>query len=174
MYGELPGQPISDRVKTVRANLVDFDPPDHFDDVWSNGSLEHVAPVDAFLSGMHRWLRPGGTAIICNDNALNPLRHLMVIRERGSWRREIRMLREPVTGEPMLWANENIHVPASIARRLRAIGFRNVRTTYQSVVPSFAVRSDAIRHMAEAMEKLSNIPVLSAFLAGDCTITGTC
>lgn len=167
MYAELLGVRIEERVTTVQANLTDYDPGRTFDFAWSNESIEHIVPLDGFFARLPGWLADGGTAVICNDNALNPVRHAMVIRSRGALRVPMVQIDSPLTGEPMTYAMEDIHVPGGIRRRLRRAGFSEVRLLFQNVVPSVLVRGTTGLRLAAVAEGLTSVPVLRHVVAGD-------
>src|SRR5207249_4150678 len=146
---ELLGEPIEGRIETRQGNLTDFQPGEVYDYLWSNESIEHIAPLDAFLKQIPSWLRPGGLAVICNDNALNIVRHAVVARGRKSWRAPMWRVRDPGTGKAALYAIENIQSPTSIRRRLLDAGFRRVELEFYNVVPSVAVRNRWSRALAD-------------------------
>lgn len=60
-----------DRVRFVCADLRTWEPPHRFDVIFSFDALEHIGRPREFLQGMHRFLAPGGVAVV----SFGPLYH---------------------------------------------------------------------------------------------------
>jgi 2-polyprenyl-3-methyl-5-hydroxy-6-metoxy-1,4-benzoquinol methylase len=86
LYGRILGVDIASRIQCVSAHLPEYQPGQRFDFVWSNESIEHISPLDAFFRRIPGWLAPDGKVVICNDNVLSPIRLFATVRARGSLR----------------------------------------------------------------------------------------
>jgi SAM-dependent methyltransferase len=166
LYGELFGIPLSERVDTVAAHLPDYEPEQRFDYAWSNESIEHIAPLERFLGRLPGWLNPGGAAVICNDNALNPIRLAVTMRARRSFRARY-ATRDTVEGTQVPYGDEMIRSAVSTGRLLREAGFASVETRMLSVVPSQLVRGDRSEAAARRLERVASVPGLRLLVGGD-------
>ncbi|UCC73152.1 MAG: class I SAM-dependent methyltransferase [Gemmatimonadota bacterium] len=58
-------EPAADRVRLVHQDIVDFEPNEGYDAIFTNLVLHNIAPDDrrSVLERLHGWLEPGGTFI---------------------------------------------------------------------------------------------------------------
>jgi SAM-dependent methyltransferase len=166
LYGEIFGVDLSSRVRVVAAHLPTYEPDETFDYAWSNESIEHILPLEPFLRRLPGWLAEDGAAVICNDNALNPVRMLVTMRARGSVRARHVTHTSP-DGTAVSYGNEIIRSPLSTRRMLQSAGFRSVELRMLSVVPSQLVRNDVAETLARRLEGLASVPAARIVAGGD-------
>ncbi|MDW7760459.1 MAG: class I SAM-dependent methyltransferase [Acidobacteriota bacterium] len=114
------------RVRFRNANILRFlEKSEPFSLIWAMEAVSHIYPEEKFLRLAYEKLRPGGKLIISDPNNLNPLAWLRSVRIRGSVRPSTHTrFHDPETGEPVDYGQELTFTVFSIARRLRAAGFR--------------------------------------------------
>jgi 2-polyprenyl-3-methyl-5-hydroxy-6-metoxy-1,4-benzoquinol methylase len=167
MYGRLFAVDLGCHIQRVSSHLPDYEPNCRYDVVWSNESIEHIAPLERFFGRLPGWLAPHGRVVICNDNALSPIRLAATIRARGSWRARYETRTVPGRAAPIPYGNEVIRSPVATARMLKAAGLGRIEYSMMSVFPSELARHAALLPLAGAAEKLAAVPALRLFVAGD-------
>lgn len=167
MYSRVLDVDLMSRVTTVAAHLPRLSLPDRFDLAWSNESIEHITPLQAFFTRLRETLTPDGVAIICNDNAMNPAVLLGVMIDRGSLKATRQQRIDPSTGERIEYANEAIRVPRSVKRMLLEARFQSVSVEFLNVVPARFARGGRALSVSEGAEHLAHLPVARSILATD-------
>jgi 2-polyprenyl-3-methyl-5-hydroxy-6-metoxy-1,4-benzoquinol methylase len=167
MYGRLFGVDLVARITCVAAHLPVYQPEQRFDVIWSNESIEHIAPLGQFFSRLKGWLSPGGRVVICNDNVMSPIRLLATIRARGSLRARYETRTVPGVADSIEYGVEVIRSPLSTTRMLAATGLPRVECTMMSIFPSRLVRSNWMYKFAQIAESIARVPGVRLFAAGD-------
>jgi hypothetical protein len=167
MYSRVLDVDLESRVSTVAAHLPRLSLPDPFEVAWSNESIEHITPLQSFFNRLRETLTPGGVAIVCNDNAMNPAVLFGVMMDRGSLKATRQQRIDPSTGAGIEYANEAIRVPQSVKRMLLKARFARVGVEFLNVVPARLVRGERALSMVEKAERLAHFPLARSILATD-------
>lgn len=106
-----------------------------FDVVWMEQTFHHIEPRMEFLRLLKSLVKPGGSFVISEANALNPLLQLQLIGRRG-----FKTLRKYTdsSGRTHLYGNERITTAGSLSRQLASVGFRVMSVRHFRVLPNVA------------------------------------
>jgi 2-polyprenyl-3-methyl-5-hydroxy-6-metoxy-1,4-benzoquinol methylase len=114
------------------AQIIDFNDDAGFDLIWMEQAFHHLEPRAEVLKQIAKLLRPGGSVVFSEANALNPLLQLQLLRVRG--------LKMFVTIETdrgkVVWGNERVLSRGSLKRLLRKEGLEQVSSRYYRVFPA--------------------------------------
>jgi 2-polyprenyl-3-methyl-5-hydroxy-6-metoxy-1,4-benzoquinol methylase len=98
-----------------------------YDLVWAMESISHIDPAEAFLTRVAERLDTGGRLVISDSHILNPAMAWRVWRLRASGVAE-RSQRTLASGAALPYAQERLFTVGQLSRKLRAAGFRSVRS----------------------------------------------
>jgi SAM-dependent methyltransferase len=130
-----------------------------FDYAWSNESIEHIHPPEAFFREVHRLLKPGGRVFIINQNGMSAYEQIKAIRTRGLrvyWKDV-----DPRSGEEILIAEERLLTPGRCRRQLEQLGFSDARVQLNGLVPSpLAGRAVSPHGLARVDRFMCSLPII--------------
>jgi SAM-dependent methyltransferase len=134
--------------------------------IWSNGSIEHIHPVEDFLQVCWDRLEPGGRLIIANVNGLSPYAQLKALYARGfNLYRE--KFADPVSGDCVVYAMERLLAFPWLKAALRKPGFEIVSVVTQGLIPAFFVRGRRSYELTRNLERLlAAVPGVSFVMEG--------
>jgi 2-polyprenyl-3-methyl-5-hydroxy-6-metoxy-1,4-benzoquinol methylase len=164
-------QAVSDTSVNIRfenANVFRFlEQSNSFDVIWAMEAISHIYPPEAFFRVALSRLKPGGRLIISDPNSLNPLAWLRSARIRGSVRHvPHRRFRDPETGTPIDYGQEQIFSVFRLKLLLASIGFSVTRTCVSgflctSLLPRAVVTSKIGYALLSRLQQLAmSIPVI--------------
>lgn len=114
-------------------SLLEMDGADRFDLIWVQQTFHHLEPRAECVAAITRLLRPGGSVVMSEVNAWNPLLQLLLLRRRGF--KTIAEF-EDDSGALIPYGNERILTAAALKRWFRRAGLPESRVSYYRVFPS--------------------------------------
>jgi SAM-dependent methyltransferase len=122
-FASKTGQPL--HADFVCANIFELlADTEKFDVIWAMEAISHIYPQEKFLSLARKALCDGGRLIISDPNRLNPKSLWRSIRIRGSLvHRPHNRFRDPKTGQPVDYGQEQIISPYTLSRALKRTGY---------------------------------------------------
>lgn len=112
-----------------------------FDAVWMEQAFHHIEPRAQFLELLRLLVRPGGTLVISEANAWNPLLQIQLFRRRGF--KTLRVYQDSF-GQAHPYGNERITSSRQLTRQLIRVGFQVRSVRHFRVLPN-AAWSDRLR-----------------------------
>ena len=119
-------------VKFKKQSILDVESTDQYDVVWIEQAFHHLEPREMVLEKIKELVRPGGTLIISESNAWNPIISISLLKQCGFKRVITRMDEDKV----IILGDERIITPLSLKRKLKKVGFKNIRREYYRVFPN--------------------------------------
>jgi SAM-dependent methyltransferase len=147
-------------VDVRRTNLLDMAPSEQFDLIYMKDTFHHLEPRRQIVAKLASLLAPGGSVVIVEPNALNPLIQLKMFRIRGF--NTIVDKLDKATGEWFVYGNERLVCGRIITRLFREAGIEGSTRLFR-LVPT-ALADGPIVRLARGAERLG----LEAFLAPAC------
>ena len=119
-----------------RQNLLEMEGSDRFDLIWVQQTFHHLEPRADCVQAISRLLRPGGSIVISEVNAWNPLIQLILLCRRG-----VRTIChfEDENGRQVPYGNERILTAPRLKRWFQDAGLSRGKTNYYRVLPSHPV-----------------------------------
>jgi SAM-dependent methyltransferase len=163
------GRPLD--VRFVNAHVLRFlENGPRFDLIWAMEAISHIYPPERFFRLCRDRLVEGGRLVISDPNPLNPLALARSIRIRGSFRhRPHRRFRDPETGEPTDYGQEQIVTLSRLRRLLRAAGFEPEKSEItgfmgSSFLPESVLASpSASGYLIQFQKMMKRIPFLRSW-----------
>ena len=126
-------QSVSNAAMSIRfenANIFRFlEKAEQFDVIWAMEAISHIYPPESFFRVAFHKLKPGGRLIVSDPNRLNPLAWLRSVRIRGSVSHAPhKKFRDPETGMPIDYGQEQIFSVFQLKLILASVGFSVTRT----------------------------------------------
>jgi 2-polyprenyl-3-methyl-5-hydroxy-6-metoxy-1,4-benzoquinol methylase len=118
-----------------------------FDLIYMKEALHHIEPRSEIAGKLASLLAPGGSVVVLEPNAINPIIQAAMIKRRGGFNTVI-CKRDPITNERFIYGNERILLPSSIRKLFSTAGiegrtrlFRILPTALSNVRPLTAIAS---------------------------------
>jgi SAM-dependent methyltransferase len=108
-------------LRFVETSLFDFEPAEPFDLIWMEQTFHHLEPRQDVYPKLFSLLKPDGSVVISESNALNIPVQAQLFFRRG-FKTRVRV-RDP-QGHWVEYGNERITTAGALSRGLRAAGFR--------------------------------------------------
>lgn len=144
-----------------RENLFDMGGDETFDLVYLREAFHHIEPREKAVERLVRLLNPGGTLVISEANAWNPMIQLIQIRARGF---QTVTEFEDEDGNVFPFGAERILTSARLTRLFRRHGLSSSRTLYFRLLPTAFARNRALTCAINTLERVwDNSPVLRPF-----------
>ena len=131
---------INKNIKPIDAeflnqNIFDLSLPleGGFDLIWMEQAFHHIEPREILPEKINSILRPGGSIVISEANAYNPLLQLLLLKRRG-----LRTIKEYTdeAGNKHVYGNERITTPSSISKLFLKVGLETTSVRYFRVLPN--------------------------------------
>lgn len=117
----------------VEQSLLDMEGSDRFDVIWVQQTFHHLEPRAECVAAITRLLRPGGSVVMSEVNAWNPLIQALLLRRRGF---KTITHYEDEEGNQILYGNERILTAAALKKWFRDAGLAEGDVHYYRVLPS--------------------------------------
>lgn len=122
-------------VDIQRINLLDL-PDAQYDLIYMKDTFHHLEPRDEIVAKIARLLAPGGSLVIVEPNAWNPLIQWKMFRIRGF--RTIIDKTDKATGERFVYGNERLVTGGAIVRSFARHGVKGTSRLFRLVPTALA------------------------------------
>jgi 2-polyprenyl-3-methyl-5-hydroxy-6-metoxy-1,4-benzoquinol methylase len=143
-------------VDIQRINLLDL-PDAQYDLIYMKDTFHHLEPRDQIVAKIVSLLAPGGTVVIVEPNAWNPMIQLKMFRIRGF--KTIVEKIDKATGERFVYGNERLVSGPAIARGFARYGVKGSTRLFR-LVPTALSSNPLIVGAADLLEKMRIEPGL--------------
>jgi 2-polyprenyl-3-methyl-5-hydroxy-6-metoxy-1,4-benzoquinol methylase len=110
-----------------KMSVLDMD-DDPYDLIWMEQAFHHLEPRAAIVKKIGSLIRPGGSLVISESNAWNPLQQLVLFKLRG--------MKTIITYNGVPWGHERILTPGRLRREFERIGVEQVSLRYFRTLPN--------------------------------------
>lgn len=124
------------RCRFEKRNLLEMEGSGRFDLIWVQQTFHHLEPRAQCVQAISRLLAPGGSVVISEVNAWNPLIQLLLLRRRGF---QTICHFEDEDGRQVPYGNERILTAPRLKRWFRDAGLGTAQANYYRVLPSHPV-----------------------------------
>jgi SAM-dependent methyltransferase len=132
--------PVS--VDIRRTNLLDMPDDEKFDLIYMKDTFHHLEPRSAIVEKLASLLSDGGSIVIVEPNAWNPLIQLKMFRIRGF--NTIVVKKDVATGETFTYGNERLVSGGSIARAFRSVGVQGSTRLFRLVPTAWSLNGPIV------------------------------
>lgn len=125
-------QPID--AEFVEQNIFNVAPSGDFDMIWMEQAFHHIEPREQLPAQLSALLKPGGSIVISEANAYNPLMQLQLFKIRG-----FKTIVEytDTHGTKHVYGNERISTAHRISKLFAKAGFETTCVKHFRVLPNF-------------------------------------
>jgi 2-polyprenyl-3-methyl-5-hydroxy-6-metoxy-1,4-benzoquinol methylase len=159
-------QPLSIDIR--RTNVLDLPNTEKFDLIYLKETLHHLEPRDLVFQKLSRLLSPGGSIIVIEPNALNPLIQFEMFCKRGF--KTVCEAVDKQSGDPFVYGNERIMSPRTLKRLFKQVGIEG-ETQLSRLLPTALSNWVALTALAESIER-SNLEAWCPPLCIHCVFRG--
>lgn len=140
-----------------RCNLLAMPEDEQFDLIYMKDVFHHLEPREEIVARLGALLAPGGTIIIVEPNAWNPLIQLQMFRIRGF--RTVVEKTDVATGERFLFGNERLVTGGKLRHLFERVDVYGHAKTIRFLTTKLSTRPLMVR-LAQGFERMHLEPVL--------------
>ena len=140
-----------------RCNLLSMSLDEQFDLIYMKDVFHHLEPREEVCDRLSALLAPGGTIVIVEPNAWNPLIQLQMLRIRGF--RTVIEKTDAATGERFVFGNERLVTGFRLRSLFKRQGIHGLSKTIR-FLPTKLSRHPLLVLIALALERMHLEPVL--------------
>jgi 2-polyprenyl-3-methyl-5-hydroxy-6-metoxy-1,4-benzoquinol methylase len=151
-----------------RTNLLDMS-GETFDLIFMKEVFHHLEPRDRIVSKLAELLAPGGTLVVIEPNAWNPLIQLQLFAYRRF--NLISTTTDPETGEEFMYGNERIVTPGKLRRLFAGVGIDGTTRLFR-ILPTQLAAIGGLAKIASGLER-AKVDAILAPACIHCVYRGT-